>query len=154
MSIPLLPHSNFLIQSLQPPCFPFSQGKESIQIHKETEYKKTTNTIIQIRKNPRTSSTKHEQTRTKRNSHFHAPNAPLHRKIAEKGYFFYIVIFFKSVFPCFYIGFHGVLSFQRDIPVLEIHNGNTARKLFLFIHLVFHLLAISYFNIKFNIVRL
>ncbi len=84
MSIPLLPHSNFLIQSLQPPCFPFSQGKVSIQIQKETEFKKTTNTITQIRKNPRTSSTKHEQTRTKRNSHFHTPIPPFHKKISSK----------------------------------------------------------------------
>lgn len=73
MSISPIPHSKFLIQSLQSPCFPFSQGKVSIQILKETEFKKTTNTITQIRKNPRTSSTKHEQTRTKRNSHFHTP---------------------------------------------------------------------------------
>lgn len=84
MSIPLLPHSNFLIQSLHPPCFPFSQGKVSIQIQKETEFKKTTNTITQIRKNPRTSSTKHEQTRTKRNSHFHTPIPPFHKKISSK----------------------------------------------------------------------
>lgn len=84
MSIPLLPHSNFLIQSLQPPCFPFSQGKVSIQIQKETEFKKTTNTITQIRKNPRTSSTKHKQTRTKRNSHFHTPNPPIPQKKSSK----------------------------------------------------------------------
>ena len=84
MSICPIPHSNFLIQSLQPPCFPFSQGKVSIQIQKETEFKKTTNTIIQIKKNPRTSSTKQKQTRTKRNSHFHAPIPPFHKKISSK----------------------------------------------------------------------
>lgn len=84
MSISPIPHSKFLIQSLQSPCFPFSQGKVSIQILKETEFKKTTNTITQIRKNPRTSSTKHEQTRTKRNSHFHTPIPPFHKKISSK----------------------------------------------------------------------
>ena len=84
MSIPLLPHSNFLIQSLQSPCFPFSQGKVSIQIQKETEFKKTTNAITQNKKEPRTSSTKHKQTRTKRNSHFHTPIPPFQPKNSSK----------------------------------------------------------------------
>lgn len=69
MSIPLLPHSNFLIQSLQAPCFPFSQGKVSTQIQKK-QYSNKQQPNYKIRKEPRTSSTKHKQTRTKRNSHF------------------------------------------------------------------------------------
>ena len=85
MSIPLLPHSNFLIQSLQSPCFPFSQGKVSIQIQKETEFKKTTNAITQNKKEPRTSSTKHKQTRTKRNTNFHTPIPPFRKKTPQKS---------------------------------------------------------------------
>ena len=84
MSIPLLPHSNFLIQSLQSPCFPFSPGKVSTQIQKETKFKKTTTTITQIRNKPRTSSTKHKQTHTKRNSHFHTPIPPFQPKNSSK----------------------------------------------------------------------
>lgn len=85
MSIPLLPHSNFLIQSLHAPCFPFFQGKASIQIQKETKFKKITTAITQIRKNPRTSSTKHKQTRTKRNSHFHTPITSSNQKTPQKS---------------------------------------------------------------------
>lgn len=50
MSICPIPHSNFLIQSLHAPCFPFSQGKVSTQIQKETKFKKTTTTITRNRK--------------------------------------------------------------------------------------------------------
>lgn len=84
MSIPLLPHSNFLIQSLQGPMLPFSQGKVSTQIQKETEFKKTKTTITQTRKKPHTSFTKHKQTRTKRNSYFHTPIPPFQPKNSSK----------------------------------------------------------------------
>lgn len=84
MSIPLLPHSNFLIQSLHAPCFPFFQGKASIQIQKETKFKKITTAITQIRNKPRTSSTKHKQTHKKRNSHFHTPITSFQPKNSSK----------------------------------------------------------------------
>lgn len=64
MSIPLLPHSNFLIQSLHAPCFPFSQGKVSTQIQKETKFKKTTTTITRNKK-----ETTHILHKTQANTH-------------------------------------------------------------------------------------
>lgn len=42
------------------------------------------NQITKIRKEPRTSSTKHKQTRTKRNSHFHTPIPPFQPKNSSK----------------------------------------------------------------------
>lgn len=89
MSICPIPHSNFLIQSLHAPCFPFFQGKASIQIQKETKFKKITTAITQIRNKQRTSSTKHKQTRTKRNSHFHTPTPSFRPKNSSKVFTHY-----------------------------------------------------------------
>lgn len=89
MSISPIPHSNFLIQSLHAPCFSFFQGKAFTQIQKEKKFKKTATTITQIRKNPRTSSTKHKQTHTKRNSHFHTPITSFQPKNSSKVFTHY-----------------------------------------------------------------
>lgn len=82
------------------PMLPFSQGKVSIQIQKETKFKKMTTTITQIRNKPRTSSTKHKQTHTKRNSHFHTPTPSFQPKNSSKVFTYHpLPATLKTTFP-------------------------------------------------------
>lgn len=89
MSIPLLPHSNFLIQSLPGPMLPFFPRKSIYANSKRNNIQINNNQITKIRKKPRTSSTKHKQTRTKRNSHFHTPITSFRKKKSSKVFTHY-----------------------------------------------------------------
>lgn len=64
---------------------PFFPRKSIYANSKRNNIQINNNQITKIRKEPRTSSTKHKQTRTKRNSHFHTPITSFRKKSLQKS---------------------------------------------------------------------